>query len=381
MNYQQEIDKTEQKSNHNLLKAAIKTLNLNLEEEFARFEKNQEINSLAKANNYLPLKPVKAASKELTTTNLQAQKGSSLSKKKNRSKTTRKRASVNDYLESSAKLLDSLEDKRKEENARENQITPLFISSISIVILSSLILFTNSQLGKISQKSQNDILEQERIQNQLSQWEEQQTEKSNNNQSNLVLLDSFNFDVNQNLDNINGFGESSIIDTATEINTFSSIRENNSSQINTLNLPPTPEISLHRVITKGSPDLATALLNPVFQPATIQPLPITGNQRVSSIPIPPPPPSPRQTQGNTNKPTPSANNLGDYYVIAEYTGEESYNQAQRLVKDAFLTNFPKGITGIYIQMGVFNNLRDANRFAAKIKQQGVSVSVYNAPKD
>lgn len=61
-----------------------------------------------------------------------------------------------------------------------------------------------------------------------------------------------------------------------------------------------------------------------------------------------------------------------YYVVVEYT-DKALQQAQSAVKDAQLKKFPQGVR---IQMGVFDDQKAANQLVDRLKQQGISASIY-----
>ena len=62
-----------------------------------------------------------------------------------------------------------------------------------------------------------------------------------------------------------------------------------------------------------------------------------------------------------------------YYVVVEYTNKAALQQAQSAVKDAQLKKFPQGVR---IQMGAFNEQKAANQLVERLKQQGISASIY-----
>ena len=62
-----------------------------------------------------------------------------------------------------------------------------------------------------------------------------------------------------------------------------------------------------------------------------------------------------------------------YYVVVEYADKAALQQAQSAVKDAQLKKFPQGVR---IQMGAFNDQKAANQLVERLKQQGISASIY-----
>ncbi|MGD2183518.1 SPOR domain-containing protein [Lusitaniella coriacea] len=92
--------------------------------------------------------------------------------------------------------------------------------------------------------------------------------------------------------------------------------------------------------------------------------------------------APSPTTPNTAPPVPTkitpapAPSAGDrlYYAIADYTGPESLQQVQAAIPDAYVRNFGSGTS---IQLGAFLTEEDAQRLAEKLKQEGISTSVYH----
>ena len=68
-------------------------------------------------------------------------------------------------------------------------------------------------------------------------------------------------------------------------------------------------------------------------------------------------------------------NISYYYILVEYTGEESLQLAQEQVKRVSLVNFPQGI---FIYLGAFSQRTDAEKFINKIKAKGLDGYIYHA---
>ncbi len=62
-----------------------------------------------------------------------------------------------------------------------------------------------------------------------------------------------------------------------------------------------------------------------------------------------------------------------YYVLTEYTGEQSLRLAQKQVKSVSLVNFPQGI---FIYLGAFSDKTLAQQFVNKIKKEGLQGYIY-----
>ena len=63
-----------------------------------------------------------------------------------------------------------------------------------------------------------------------------------------------------------------------------------------------------------------------------------------------------------------------YYVLVEYSSQAALQQAQSAVKDAQLKKFPQGVR---IQMGAFDEQKAANQLVERLKQQGIPASIYH----
>ncbi|PSO78668.1 MAG: hypothetical protein BRC44_10450 [Cyanobacteria bacterium QS_4_48_99] len=85
-------------------------------------------------------------------------------------------------------------------------------------------------------------------------------------------------------------------------------------------------------------------------------------------------PTPRQSQPSS----PAANVLSApqssnyYYVLVDYAGDRSLEQAQKIVPGAFVRDFP---TGTQIQMGAFKQESGAQALAERLNKQGISAFV------
>ncbi len=79
-----------------------------------------------------------------------------------------------------------------------------------------------------------------------------------------------------------------------------------------------------------------------------------------------PVPAPTQTAAST---TTGSN----FYVVASYTGDDSLNKARELVPDAFIRNFDAGAR---IQLAAFDNRAQAEDQVAFLTQQGMTVELF-----
>lgn len=116
-------------------------------------------------------------------------------------------------------------------------------------------------------------------------------------------------------------------------------------------------------------DLTTALLPPNLSQTPPSPAP---------TPSPSPSPSPSPESSPTDpvvENAPAAPGRGDrfHYVIIDYAGDISLQQARAIVPESYVRNFPQGAQ---IQMGAFSVERDAQSLVSRLEQQGVKATVY-----
>ena len=142
---------------------------------------------------------------------------------------------------------------------------------------------------------------------------------------------------------------------------------------------PTEDGNPARGREQGLNNLSTALL-PSPSPSAAQPVP--------TLPTLPPTPSPAQPAAAapvTAAPVAAAPaataplgkpiraNDGFYYVVTDYTNEKSLQQAKTAVPDAYVRNFSKGVK---IQMGALNDAASAERLAKELQAKGVKPQYY-----
>jgi len=72
-------------------------------------------------------------------------------------------------------------------------------------------------------------------------------------------------------------------------------------------------------------------------------------------------------------PTPAAAVSNRYYVVVDFSGDRSLEQAREVVSDAWVRNFDNGAK---IQLGVFSDAASARDLAASLQQQGLPAQVY-----
>ncbi|WP_293336638.1 SPOR domain-containing protein [Microcoleus sp. CAWBG58] len=111
-------------------------------------------------------------------------------------------------------------------------------------------------------------------------------------------------------------------------------------------------------------------------------------QTVPTLPTLPPTPSPAQPAAAPTAAPPTATAApaaaaplgrptrasdGFYYVVTDYTNEKALQQARTAVPDAYVRNFSKGVK---IQMGALNDAASAERLAKELQAKGVKPQFY-----
>lgn len=98
-----------------------------------------------------------------------------------------------------------------------------------------------------------------------------------------------------------------------------------------------------------------------------------------SQPIRLPPPAAPKTAPRTAAASPSPTAVGVpagsdsfYYVVMNFTGESTLNQARQVVQGAYIVNFPEGSQ---IQFGAFNDMASAQTLVQKLKNRGIVATV------
>ena len=143
---------------------------------------------------------------------------------------------------------------------------------------------------------------------------------------------------------------------------------------------PTEDGNPARGREQGLNNLSTALL-PSPSPSAAQLVP--------TLPTLPPTPSPAQSataspataSPTTASPTtasplgrPTRASDGFYYVVTNYTDEKSLQKARTAVPDAYVRNFSKGVK--MIQMGALNDAASAERLVKELQAKGVNPQYY-----
>ncbi len=142
---------------------------------------------------------------------------------------------------------------------------------------------------------------------------------------------------------------------------------------------PTEDGNPPRGSEQGLNNLSTALL-PSPSPSATQPVPTLPTLPPTPSPLTQAPASPAAASPQTAPATPTSA-LGTparaadgfYYVVADYTDEKSLQAARAAVPDAYVRNFSKGVK---IQMGALNDAASAERLVKELQAKGVRAQYY-----
>ncbi|MEG3840621.1 SPOR domain-containing protein [Microcoleus sp. herbarium14] len=137
---------------------------------------------------------------------------------------------------------------------------------------------------------------------------------------------------------------------------------------------PTEDGNPPRGREQGLNNLSTALL-PSPSPSASQPVPTLPTLPPTPSPVRPAAASPATASPATASPLgrPARAADGFYYVVTDYTNEKSLQQARTAVPDAYVRNFSKGVK---IQMGALNDAASAERLVKELQAKGVKPQYY-----
>lgn len=155
-----------------------------------------------------------------------------------------------------------------------------------------------------------------------------------------------------------------------------------------LPVAPDPQPSLSTVVVPAAPPVmsipepaepapapAPVSLEPIstapppIEPAPIEPAPIEPVASSSPTPVEPAPePAPSVATA------PAAPSNPYYYVVTEYSGDASLQQARGAVPDAYVRNLPA--EGAKVQLGAFSDETKAQELLQQLQQQGIEAEVY-----
>ena len=293
----------------------------------------------------------------------------------------------NKYLESSEKLIESLDEETAEPEVERSLaaslLTPLGLSSMLLFLLSCTALgyavMHPSSLARMAG---------------LNRLLDRTTPSSSDNQANTATSDT----STKELPKAPNLVSKEFVEL--DLSTLSNVKPTASSTIASPSpkasippnpaAPPGPSAAVPIPTEDGNPargreqglnNLSTALL-PSPSPSAAQPVP--------TLPTLPPTPSPAQsatvapaatTTPATTAPVATTAPLGRpiratdgfYYVVTDYTNEKALQQARTAVPDAYVRNFSKGVK---IQMGALNDAGSAERLAKELQAKGVKPQYY-----
>ncbi|MBW4464813.1 MAG: SPOR domain-containing protein [Pegethrix bostrychoides GSE-TBD4-15B] len=116
-------------------------------------------------------------------------------------------------------------------------------------------------------------------------------------------------------------------------------------------------------------------VQPAARKAAPPPAPAISPEPIS---IAPPPVVPIQPAAPVSEPAtaaaPSDPSQGRYYVVTEYSGDPSLQEAREVVPDAYVRNIPD--EGAKVQMGAFSDEAKAQQLQQDLRQQGIETEVY-----
>ncbi|MEB3289164.1 MAG: hypothetical protein VKI82_04560 [Leptolyngbya sp.] len=143
-------------------------------------------------------------------------------------------------------------------------------------------------------------------------------------------------------------------------------------------VPSAPNRSTPTTVSPSAVNPGSSRPVPQPNPPQTPPSPPTPTARppqplgtVTTTPTPAPtvaPPSPL----TPSAPTPRTN----YYVVTDYTGQQSLDSARSIVGDAYVRDFQGGSK---IQMGAFAQESSARDLMQQLQQRGIPAQVYNTP--
>ncbi|HBL60593.1 MAG TPA: hypothetical protein DDZ80_19695 [Cyanobacteria bacterium UBA8803] len=144
------------------------------------------------------------------------------------------------------------------------------------------------------------------------------------------------------------------------------------------------------VLPESYVDLPRAILQPPLQPGAVppeaapKPIPSANNPSSKAAqkkpPATPAKTTPLKQSAASPAQTPAASSTSNaksgefYYVVTNYNGDRSLEQARTIVPDAYIRNLPQGTK---IQLGAFKLQSEADTLIEQLRQQGISASVYS----
>jgi len=112
---------------------------------------------------------------------------------------------------------------------------------------------------------------------------------------------------------------------------------------------------------------------PAAAPAPAPPAPAPTAQPAPPAPAQTQPAPPRSATPSVASNAASASPQSAYYVVTDYTGDPSLDDARTVVQDAYVRNFDMGAR---IQLGAFNTSEGAAALTEELRSQGIEAEVY-----
>lgn len=274
-----------------------------------------------------------------------------------------------DYLESSEKLLQSLSQEetkvQPQKRSTDNKIlTPLSVGSILLLLLSCATIVYIIKNPSAFKDLKFDRLFDSKTSTTDSSPTQQTVATKSELPKELPMVTGPNLARGEFPDvNINTLSNLPV--TPTPIATPSPLRP--LPVMPNLGAPPAANsVAPNSAAPKNSSDLAAALL-PSSGQGTV------GQNRIPRVAPLPAVPQLSNPAVNKKPQTSSATGDNSYYVVLNYTGDRSLEQARAIVPNAYVRDFPKGSL---IQLGAFGRESDAKNLLEKLQKQGLSASIY-----
>lgn len=160
---------------------------------------------------------------------------------------------------------------------------------------------------------------------------------------------------------------------------------------------PTPSANAPTAAPTAAPTTtSTALttqLQPALTPEVVEPSPSVESDSSDVVyvpdpepvavapaaPVQPPAPEPAYTPAPAPAPAetaaaPSTAPSNYYYVVTDYSGDRSLEDARQAVGDAYVRNFPEA--GAQVQFGAFSDPERAEALLNELSNQGISAEIY-----
>jgi hypothetical protein len=139
--------------------------------------------------------------------------------------------------------------------------------------------------------------------------------------------------------------------------------------VNLPNLKAPPPANIGGTNNQGLSNLPQALL-PKIPPKPVEPKPSA---------VKPATPKAAKTSAATTKPSalslgiPIKTQDGYYYVVLDYSNEQSLDMARTVVPDAYIREFPNGVK---IQMGALVDAKSAEQLVKELREKGITAKYY-----